>query len=86
MLSDLIRLDDLTLPQLLREARALIPTLDPGWTDHNPSDPGIALIELLAWLTELTAYRLDQLSEESRRVFLGLLAGAEAPAEESRKG
>ena len=47
MLSDLIRLDDLTLPQLLREARALIPTLDPGWTDHNPSDPGIALIETL---------------------------------------
>ena len=31
------------------------------WTDHNSHDPGITIVELLAWLTEHTCYRLDQI-------------------------
>ena len=30
------------------EARALIPRYAPEWTDHNDSDPGITLAQLLA--------------------------------------
>lgn len=67
------RLDDRTYADLVEEARALIPSLRPAWTDHNPTDPGITLIELLAWLTEMLLYRLDQLPEAHLRVFLALL-------------
>jgi hypothetical protein len=66
-------LDDLRHADLMQEARALLPTLAPSWTDHNPSDPGIMLVELFAWLTELVLYRLDQVPERSTWAFLRLL-------------
>lgn len=68
-------LDDRRYQDLLDEARALIPHLYPEWTDHNSTDPGMILIELLAWLTETVLYRLDQISEPHYRVFLKLLNG-----------
>lgn len=68
-------LDDRSYADLLDEARALITAVDPAWTDHNPSDPGIALVELLAWLTEQLIYRVDQLPPASELAFLRLLNG-----------
>jgi hypothetical protein len=68
-------LDDKTYAALVDEARAALPTIHPAWTDHNPSDPGIALIELLAWLTEMLIYRTGRISEKSERTFLRLLSG-----------
>jgi hypothetical protein len=70
-------LDDHPYRELVAEARALIPTLYPAWTDHNPADPGIALVELLAWLTEMVLYRLDQVPEANYWAFLKLLNGQE---------
>ncbi len=67
-------LDDLTYADLVEEARSLIPGLAPEWTDHNPTDPGIVLIELLAWLTEITLYRLNRVPEANYRTFLSLLS------------
>lgn len=69
------RLDDRTYADLVEEARALIPTLYPDWTDHNPADPGITLVELFAWLAEMLIYRADQLTEAHRLAFLTLLNG-----------
>jgi hypothetical protein len=66
-------LDDLTYADLVEEARSLIPGLAPEWTDHNPTDPGIVLIELLAWLTEITLYRVNRVPEANYRTFLALL-------------
>ncbi len=66
-------LDDITYADLVEEARALIPTYDPDWTDHNPSDPGITLIELFAWLTETLIYRADQVTKAHRKAFIKLL-------------
>ena len=63
-------LDDRSYADLLAEARALIPALAPGWTDHNPADPGITLVELFAWLTEMLLYRLNQVTDENRLAFL----------------
>ncbi len=68
-------LDDRTYQDLVDEARALIPGLDPEWTNHNPSDPGITLIELFAWLTEMLIYRVNRLPREHVRTFLKLLNG-----------
>lgn len=68
-------LDDRTYEDLLEEARALIPGLYPAWTDHNPTDPGITLVELFAWLTEMLIYRTNRLPQENVITFLRLLNG-----------
>jgi Baseplate J-like protein len=66
-------LDDRTWADLADEGRALIPVYGPEWTDHNASDPGITLVELLAWKTEMDIYRLNQVSDEQRLRFLDLV-------------
>jgi hypothetical protein len=68
-------LDDRTFADLVAEGRALIPRLAPEWTNHNPSDPGITLVELFAYLTELLIYRLNQVTDDNVRSFLRLLNG-----------
>lgn len=71
-------LDDRTYADLAREARALIATYDPSWTNHNPSDPGITLIELFAWLTEMLIYRANRVPDQHVRTFLKLLNGPDS--------
>jgi Baseplate J-like protein len=67
-------LDDRTYNDLVSEALGLIPTYAPEWTNYNPSDPGITLIELFAYLTELMIYRLNQVTDENKQVFLNLIS------------
>jgi len=56
-------LDSRTFAQLLREGLAMLPQLAPHWTEQNASDPGVTLLELLAWRTEMDLYALDRLDE-----------------------
>jgi len=67
------KLDDRAYAELVNEAVALIPSLCPAWTNYNPTDPGIVLIELFAWLSEMLLFRIDQIPEKHYRVFLKLL-------------
>lgn len=69
-------LDDHTYDDLLGEGLSLLPTIAPEWTNHNPSDPGITLIELLAYFTEMLVYRLGRITPASKLQFLKLLKGA----------
>ena len=39
----------------------------PEWTEHNVSDPGITLIELFAWMTEMLIYRRQPHPREAPR-------------------
>jgi hypothetical protein len=66
-------LDDRTYADLVDEARSLIPLEDPRWTDHNPTDTGIILLELLAWITETVLYQVNQVPEQNIATFLNLL-------------
>jgi predicted phage baseplate assembly protein len=66
-----ILLDDVRFQELVSEARTRIVRHAPEWTEHNVSDPGITLIELYAWLTELLVYRINRIPE---RLHFGLLA------------
>jgi hypothetical protein len=68
-------LDDHGYNDLMAEALALIPTFSPEWTNYNPSDPGITLVELFAYLTDMLLYRLNRVSDENTRKFLKLLNG-----------
>jgi hypothetical protein len=66
-------LDDKRFDELAAEARALIPRSFPAWTDHNPSDPGITLLELFAFLVEAAFYQLDRLPEPTLQRFAELV-------------
>lgn len=65
-------LDDKSWAALIEETRFLIPTFAPTWTDHNASDPGIAFIELFAWLEEMQRYRLNRTSSRTRQRFFAM--------------
>jgi hypothetical protein len=73
---ELPNLDDRTYDDLVAEALSLIPTYAPEWTNHNPSDPGIMLIELFAYLTEMQLYRQNRITDANTRSFLKLLNGS----------
>jgi predicted phage baseplate assembly protein len=66
-------LDDRTFQDLVDEAKRLIPVYCPEWTNHNLSDPGVALIELFAWMSEMLLFRLNQVPERFYIHFLNLV-------------
>jgi predicted phage baseplate assembly protein len=74
-------LDRRTWDDLVSEARALIPAYAPEWTDHNVHDPGITLVELFAWLTEMLMFRTDRISPADVRAFLRWFGVAPLPAQ-----
>ena len=57
------KLDDRQFQDLVDEAKKRIPHYCSEWTDHNVSDPGVTLIELFAWMTEVLLYRLNQVPD-----------------------
>lgn len=78
------RLDVRTYAELVDEGRSLLPLLAPGWTDHNASDPGITLLELLASVVETTSYRLDRTQPATLRAYLRLVGVEPHPARVAR--
>ena len=48
------KLDDRTYADIVAEAVRLIPRYCPDWTNHNPSDPGITILELCSWMNLAT--------------------------------
>lgn len=66
-------LDDRRFQDIVDEAKSLIPRFCPEWTDHNVSDPGIALIELFAWMTDLLLYRVNQIPDKMYVRFLEMI-------------
>src|SRR5512139_4121227 len=78
-------LDDLRFQSdLVDEARKRIILYCPEWTEYNLSDPGITLIELFAWMTELMVYRLNRVPEKNYIKFLEMLGIQSLPASSAR--
>src|SRR5215468_921738 len=78
------QLDDRQFNDLVEEARARIPLYTPEWTDHNLSDPGITLIELFAWMTDIVLYRLNRVPDKNFIKFMELVGMRLQEAEPSR--
>lgn len=74
---ELPNLDDRTYDDLMQEALSLIPSYAQDWTNFNPSDPGITLLELFAYLSEMMIYRLDRVTDANQYAFLKLLNGSD---------
>lgn len=74
-------LDDLRFQSdLVDEARKRIIHYCPEWTEYNLSDPGITMIELFAWMTEMMCYRLNRVPERNYIKFLDMLGFEPEPA------
>jgi predicted phage baseplate assembly protein len=67
------RLDDRAFGDIVDEARRRIALYAPEWTDHNVSDPGITLIELFAWMTDIVLYRLNRVPDKHYVKFMELI-------------
>lgn len=72
-------LADTEFDELLEEARKLLPVYSEEWTDHNVHDPGITILEMLAWLGETYIYQLDRVTDEHIRKYLKLMGASPRP-------
>ena len=77
-------IDDRTFDDIVTEARTRIarytPEWAPVWTDVNDSDPGITMVQLFAWLTEMLIYRMNQVPALNYLKFLELIGIELEPA------
>jgi len=67
------KLDDRTFQDIVDEAKKRIPHYCKEWTDHNVSDPGVTLIELFAWMTDILLYRVNQIPDLHYIKFMDML-------------
>jgi hypothetical protein len=72
-------LDDRRFDDLVAEARDRVRRSCPDWTDLSVHDPGVALLEAFAYLTEVMLYRLNRLPEKAYLEFLNLLGVTRRP-------
>jgi hypothetical protein len=77
-------LDDRRWQDLVEEGQSLIPLFEPEWTDHNVHDPGIMLMELLAWISEMDIYWVNRIPDSHRYKFLALAGYTPRPPRPSR--
>lgn len=72
-MNQLTDIPDATFEELVEIGRSIIPTVAPAWTDHNVHDPGIMLMELLAWTAEAQTYALGHVRRDERYAYARLL-------------
>jgi predicted phage baseplate assembly protein len=79
-----INLDDRRFEDLVADLRRRIPGYTPEWTDLNDSDPGIALVQVFAWLAETILWRVNRVPDKSISRFLRLVGVSTHPAVPAR--
>jgi hypothetical protein len=73
------QLDDRSFSELVATLREQIPGYSRAWTDFNPSDMGITLLELWCWLAEMILYRMNQIPARSTTNFFKLILDPPEP-------
>lgn len=66
-------LDDRSFQDLVDDAKRHVRATNPGWTDHNLSDPGVTLIEAFAQMVDQLIYRVNRIPELHHLRLLQLL-------------
>jgi predicted phage baseplate assembly protein len=66
-------LDDRRFQQFVDDAKCYVQQRCPEWTDHNVSDPGVTLIETVAYMADQLVYRLNRVPDKNYLAFLDLL-------------
>lgn len=71
------RRDERTYDQLVEALRRQLPIDE--WTDHNASDGGMMLLELLGWIGEIAQYRMDRVPVAHENKFLDFIIDPPEP-------
>lgn len=66
-------LDTIDFDRLVETALGRLPNLAKEWTDYNYSDPGITLVELLAWVADSQIYSIGRNRLDERMAMARLL-------------
>lgn len=66
-------LENPTFQEIVERAKGNIQKIYPAWTNYNPADSGMALVELFAFLTEAQQFYLIQTGYSHHLAFLHLL-------------
>lgn len=74
-------LDQRKYEEIYREALLRIPRYTLEWTDFNNSDPGITMIQLFSWLTEMMLYQMSRVPKRNYIKFLQMLNMELRPAD-----
>jgi predicted phage baseplate assembly protein len=77
-------LDDRSFDDIVEEAIRLIPQYCPDWTNFNKADPGITLVELFAWMTEMVIFRLNRVPDNNYLAFLNMMGIRLRPPQPAR--
>ena len=72
-------LDARTFQQIVDAGKQRIAGASPDWNDLSPSDPGVVLLEVFAYLTESVLFRLNRLPDRSYDAFLRLIGITRQP-------
>ena len=67
------KLDDLTYEQMMQRAVSRIPSMTEEWTDFNHHDPGITVLQMYAWLTDMLDYYMSATGDVHVEKYLKLL-------------
>lgn len=81
---EITKLDTIDFEALVEEGRGLIPRYAPDWTDHNLHDPGMTLLDLLAWFVDQQVYRIGFVGDAHFAAFAALLGIAPQGATPAR--
>ena len=66
-------LDDRRYDDIMEEMMQLIPQYCPEWTNLGPADPGVTMVQLFAWMTELILYRVNRVPDKTYIHFLNFI-------------
>lgn len=74
-------IDNRQYDDIVAEARTRIERYTPEWTDVNDNEPGMAMVQLLAWMSDLLIYRLGLVPDLNYLKFLELIGIELNPAQ-----
>lgn len=67
------QLDDISYEQMMQRAISRIPAMTDEWTDFNSHDPGITVLQMYAWLTDMLNYYMNATGDIHVQKYLKLL-------------
>ena len=73
-------LDDQSYRSIVDAAMGRLPWICPDWTDHNSHDPGVTVLELMAWYKEMQQYQMNQVTDTMKEKLLKLAGVLRRPA------
>ncbi len=76
-----IELEHRSFEEMIQEYRQTIANLYPEWTNFNPHDPGMTILELFVWMQSVHTFEMDQITDAHRKKYLKLLGTSLRPGQ-----